>query len=99
MDYDHYTAEERRLAILRLIREGGGSANESSLYNAVVAIGYPLTTRDDIRADIELLSKRSCVLKEMFRGKLLVATLTEVGRNVADGKIAVDGVKKGESGA
>lgn len=99
MDYDEYTATERRLAILRLIREGGGSANESSLYSAAIAIGYPLTTKDDIRADIDLLSKRSCVTKEMFRGKLLVATLTEIGRNVADGKLAVEGVKKGESGA
>lgn len=96
MAYDDFTAAERRLAILRLIRDGGGSANERSLYNAAVAIGYPLTTRDDIRSDLELLSRRSCIVKEMFRGQFLVVKLTEVGRNVADGKLAVEGVKKGD---
>ncbi len=95
-DDDIYPGPERRLAILRLIRDGGGRANERSLYTAVIEIGYPLTTRDDISADLDLLSRRSCVVNEMFRGQFAVAALTRIGRNVADGKAAVVGVKKGE---
>lgn len=98
MSYSEFTKAERRLAILRLIRDGGGSANASSLYSAAMAIGYPLTTRDDITADIELLSERACVTKELFQDRILVAELTELGRDVADGKRKVDGVKAGEPG-
>ncbi|MCG8435371.1 MAG: ArsR family transcriptional regulator [Gammaproteobacteria bacterium] len=96
MDYGTYTDKERRLALLRLIRDGGGKANERSLYNAIRDIGYPLTTRDDVRADLELLGKRNCIVKEMHKGLFLVATLSEVGRDVADGKLAVEGVKRGD---
>ena len=96
MDYGTFTDLERRLALLRLIRDGGGKANERSLYNAIHEIGYPLTKRDDIRADLELLGKRNCITKEVHAGRFLVATLTEIGRDVADGKIAVEGVKKGD---
>lgn len=98
MSYSEHVAAERRLAILRLIRDGGGAANANSLYNAAVAIGYPLTTRDDIRADLDLLGERSCIVKDLFEGKIVVAKLTELGRDVADGKRAVDGVKAGEPG-
>ena len=98
MSYREHMAAERRLAILRLIRDGGGSANRNSLYNAAIAIGYPLTTRDDILADIELLSERGCVTKDMFQGKILVATLTDLGRDVADGKRQVEDVRASEPG-
>lgn len=97
-DDDIYPGPERRLAILRLIRDGGGRANERSLYTAVVQVGYPLTTRDDISADLNLLAERGCVVNEVFRGQFIVAVLTRIGRDVADGKAAVVGVKKGDVG-
>lgn len=98
MNYSETVAAERRLAILRLIRDGGGSANRNSLYNAAIAIGYPLTTRDDILADIDLLGERGCVTRDMYLGKILVAILTDLGRDVADGKREVEDVKAGEPG-
>ena len=98
MNYSETVAAERRLAILRLIRDGGGSANANSLYNAALAIGYPLTTRDDIHTDLDVLGERGCVTKDLFQGKIVVASLTDLGRDVADGKREVEGVKAGEPG-
>ena len=96
MDYSTFLAKERRLALLRLVRDGGGHANERSLYNAITKMGYPLTTRDDVRSDLELLGKRGCVTREMHDAMFLIVTLTEIGRDVADGKREVQGVKKGD---
>ena len=96
MNYDSFTAQDRRLALLRVIQENGGQANERTLYSAITAMGFPATTRDDVRQDLELLGQRHCLTKVMFDSLFLVVTLTEIGRDVADGKRAVQGVKKGD---
>lgn len=96
MDLEDFTARERRLAILRLMRDGGGMANERSIYNAMKPMGYPLTTRDDVTGDLDILAARSCITTETHEAGFLVATLTGLGRDVADGKRQVKDVKKGD---
>ena len=96
MDLEQFTARERRLAILRLMRDGGGMANERSIYNAMTPMGYPLTTRDDVTGDLDILAARSCITTETHEAGFIVATLTRLGRDVADGKREVKDVKKGD---
>jgi hypothetical protein len=79
-----HLAEDRRLVILRLLTEAGGTANDSVLEVGLQQLGHRRgLTRDVVRADIDWLKARR-----------LVASITERGLNVAEGHETVDGVKR-----
>lgn len=86
---------DRRLIILRMLVEAGGSANESVLHYSVNAAGHRVgVTREVVVADIEFLADRHCVTLEWFNDTVVVATITKRGVNVAAGHVEVEGIKR-----
>jgi hypothetical protein len=81
--FKEHLAKSRRLAMLRLMRDGGGSANESVLHSAVIQLGFPTTTREEIRADMEWLQERRLVKVDQFAkpsgGVILISAITAAG--------------------
>ncbi|RJF84862.1 hypothetical protein D3877_10310 [Azospirillum cavernae] len=90
-----HLAEDRRLVILRLLTEAGGTANDSVLEAGLQQLGHRRgLTRDVVRADIDWLKARRLVAVEMVKDTVMVASITERGLNVAEGHETVDGVKR-----
>lgn len=86
-------AEDRRLSILRLLLEAGGSANESILRDGLELLGLSAgLTRDAVRADLAFLDERGLVRQEWFQDKLIVAHIRKRGVEVAQGKERVEGI-------
>lgn len=88
--------QARRLYLLQVLIEAGGSANESILREACRA-GFHAhgVTRQRIRADLAWLEDRGCVARTWLEGDvLLVAALTERGEDAARGDVQVPGIKR-----
>lgn len=86
--------EDRRLVILKLIGEAGGTANESVLRQGLEMAGHVAgvnyqTVRDELRH----LEEAGCVKLEWFEDKFAVAKITKRGVDCAAGAIKVEGVK------
>lgn len=93
--YLEHLAEDRRLALLRLLEEAGGSANESVLHIGIHQLGHRRgVTRDVVCADIEWLAERHLVTVEYYQDRVVVATLTPRGLHAAHGDVTVEGVKQ-----
>ena len=87
--------EDRRLVILRLLSECGGTANEGVLRAGLEALGHRRgLTRDAVRALLDWLAERALVSLEYFDDRVAVATLIRRGLDCARGDIEVAGVKK-----
>lgn len=87
---DHLT-RDRRLCILRLLKEAGGSANDSVLHAALEQLGHVRQPRAVIRADLAFLVGAG-LLTEDFYGSVQVVKITKRGVEAAEGRIAVEGV-------
>lgn len=99
-DYTEHLAQHRRLTILRLLEQAGGSANESILQDALDQVGLgALLTRTVVRDLLKWLEDRSLIKQQWFDQTLVVAHITERGVNVAKGKELVEGVKRPSVGA
>ena len=85
-------AADRRLKILELIRDNGGSANEEVLRTALSQLGHKRgVTRDLLRADLDMMRGHNLVRHEWLE-QLLVAHLMERGLDLVDGNVAIDGI-------
>lgn len=91
--FERHLAEDRRLCILRLLSDTGGTANDSVLHTALEALGHRQRSRDDIRADIRFLIDAGLAVDEWI-GTVMVVTITKRGVEVAEGRVTVEGVKK-----
>ncbi len=91
-DFVKMLAEDRRLAILRLLKESQGSANESVLHIALEALGHRNQPRSQIREDMRALEGFGLLVIE-FYGDVMVAHVTKRGMDVAEGRVFVEGVK------
>lgn len=95
MDYASILAADRRLAILRLLIEAGGSTGESVLEKALHMLGHRAgVDRDQVRKDLRELETRDCVQIELFQDKVMVPTITRRGVSVAEGIIVVEGIAR-----
>lgn len=90
--YTKHMTEHRRLCILRILNETGGTANDSVLDTTLDAFGFPQSTRDDLRNDIRFLKDNGLVVDEWV-GTLLVVTITRRGVDVAKGRTTIEGVQ------
>lgn len=91
--FKEHLAQDRRLCILRLLTETGGTANDSVLHTALEALGHRRQPRSAIRADIQFLAQNGLVKEEWLK-TVLISTITERGVNVAEGREEVEGIKK-----
>lgn len=82
-----------RLAILRALNDTPGSgAHESLLVDLVNAVNI-MADRDQVRGAMTWLHDNSLLVADVRKGSL-VATLTEAGARVAEGKSSYPGVKR-----
>lgn len=93
MRYADFIREDRRLVILRVLSElPRYSANSSVLYTALSQFGhYP--SRDVVKTELVWLEELDLVKLEDV-GPVIVATLTERGLDVAQGRCEVPGIKR-----
>lgn len=91
--YIEHLAEDRRLCILRLLKEYNGTANDSVIHAAVDRIGHRGVPRSDIRQDLRFLINNGCIVDEWY-DDIQVATITRRGVEVAEGSVVVEGIKK-----
>lgn len=99
MSYADFVDADRRLALLRLMAEDGGHANESVLETGLIALGHRARLdREAVRGHLRFLETAGCLTLEFYRDKVMVAALTRRGAAVADGRIEVDGVARPQIG-
>lgn len=88
-------AEDRRLAILLIIRDAGGAANESVLRQGLEMLGHTAElTQDKVREELRFLEEAGCVRLDWFKDKVVVARITMRGIDCAAGQVRVEGVKR-----
>jgi len=92
MSFDRHLEAHRRLSILRVLAEGGYSANESLIRDVVETFGVG-ATRDQVRGAIAWLADQGLVTAEAIAG-LTIARITERGLDVAHGRASYPGVKR-----
>jgi len=95
MKFAEALAQDRRLAMLKLIAEADGSANERVLKTGLQMLGHTAGLTDTaVRDELRFLEDAGCVRLEWFADKIAVAHITRRGIDCAEGQIRVDGVKK-----
>jgi Fe2+ or Zn2+ uptake regulation protein len=91
--YLEFVAEDRRLAILRLLADQGGySLNDSVLTDALDRLGHRVP-RDTVRSDLQWLQEVGALTTEMVGGRVLVATLSQRGHDCSLGRARIPGIK------
>jgi hypothetical protein len=95
MKFAEALAHDRRLAVLRLLIEADGHANESVLQSGLDMLGHSAgLTRQVMRADLKFLEDCGCIRQEWFGDKVVVAHIQRRGVEVAEGRTRVDGIKR-----
>lgn len=95
MSYSELLEADRRLFILRLLVDVGGSANDSVIQDGLKAGGHRRgVTREVVRAELRFLEGAGCADLEWFNTDVLVASITRRGVDVASGDVQVDGIKR-----
>lgn len=85
-------AADQRLLILKSLIDAGLDANECILKDCLDLYGHRIST-DQVKTHLFWLENQGLLtVKEV--GILLVATITELGIDVAEGRLKVHGVKR-----
>lgn len=93
MNYQKHLIEDRRLVILRVLKEmPQHSANDSMLHDLVIKWGN-ICTRDQVKTEISWLHDQGFLLREETAG-IVIAEITQRGMDVAKGLTTVDGIRK-----
>lgn len=80
-DFADTTTQSRRLAILRVLRENEGAANESLLRVSLHQLGFRglLATEEAIRDDGRWLAERHLVTVELYKDRVITLAVTDRG--------------------
>lgn len=93
MSFSEHLTEDRRLVILRLLRQSPGySANDSLIDHGLGHLGHNVS-RDLVRAELAWLEEQGLAATELV-GHVVVARLTVRGEDVATGQATHPGVKR-----
>lgn len=87
-------ARDRRLVILRLLRETGEAVSTIVLTKAVQAIGHGYADRSMIGDDARWLEQRGLVDTRELSGDTRMVSVTAEGERVATGDKRVEGVDR-----
>ncbi len=91
--FKKYLSEDRRLRILELLRDSGGSINEDVIRIGLENMGHAKLSRRVVREDLRFLIGHGLIVDEWI-DDLQIATLTKRGVETADGLVEVTGVKR-----
>ncbi len=93
MSFADYLRKDVRLVTLRVLSEMPSyRANSSVVAGVMDQFGHSVT-RDQIKTELRWLEEQGLVTIEQA-GSVLVATLTERGQDVAEGRAVVDGIAR-----
>ncbi|GHT90043.1 hypothetical protein AGMMS49545_02240 [Betaproteobacteria bacterium] len=93
MMFKEYLRKDMRLVILRTLSEMPRyTGNSSVLTNLLSEFGHAVS-RDQVKTELSWLTEQGLVTIESV-GSVLVATLSERGQDVAEGRAVVEGVAK-----
>lgn len=91
--FKQHMAEDRRLTILRILQESGAyTANHFLLSDALDSFGHKVSF-DQLRTDLAWLQEQG-VVKVKILEDVHIATLTQRGQDVAQGRAIVPGIKR-----
>jgi len=91
--FEKHLAEDRRLALLRVLADSTGyQTNEYTLEAVLEDLGHHVSNAR-LRADLTWLSE-SELITTSTAGGVTIATLTQRGLDAARGKMTVPGVKR-----
>ncbi|RTL99768.1 hypothetical protein EJV44_04615 [Ancylobacter aquaticus] len=84
--YADETTRSRRLAVLRILKENEGAANESVLRVALHQLGFRgrLAGDDAIRQDADMLTAAGLATVEYYRGAVMTLSITRRGLSYLD---------------
>lgn len=92
--YEKNLAAHRRISMLRILSDTGGSANESILKDALEDLGLSAAlTRQAVRDDLTFLEECGAIKQTWHGDRLVVAQITERGVDIAHGRAFVEGIK------
>lgn len=95
MKFSEALQQDRRLAMLRLMVEAGGTLNESVMRDGLEQLGHSNgLTADVVREDLRFLEKVGCLRIDWFADKVMIARILRRGVDCAAGAIRVEGVKR-----
>src|SRR3546814_18473251 len=99
MSYAEHLAANRRLAILKLMLEEAGHANDSILELGLRELGHRKgLERAVVRSMMRVLEALDCLTIEIVHDTVMVAHITPRGRLVAAGDLEVDGIASPHNG-
>lgn len=85
--------QDQRLVMLRSLADAGYDANESILSDCLDLYGHDIS-RDLVRNHLNWLDEQGLITVERLRDGYMVASITQRGLDVAQGRAFVDGVKR-----
>jgi len=92
MSYKDTITEHLRLTLLRLLFEDPDyTLNDSLMTDLTENFGFT-PSRDKVRTELAWLAEQGLV--ELDDGKIIIATLTERGADVARGRVTAPGIKR-----
>jgi hypothetical protein len=101
MSFADHLAADRRRWILRILAEDGGHSSETTIESTLAALGHHAgLDREYVREQLRFLETADCITVELYRDKLMVASITARGVAVLEGRKTCDGIaarKLGES--
>jgi hypothetical protein len=94
-EFEKITQQDRRLVLLKLLTQDADYAcNEYILREAIKPFGHKLSS-DLLRSELNWLGEQGLLVVSDVSG-VVVAKLTQRGKDVADGCVVVPGVKRPE---
>jgi len=94
-EYERIIQQDRRLVVLRMLAQDADySHNEYILGEALRVYGHRISA-DLLRSELSWLAEQGLLVVEDVSG-VLIAKLTRRGKDVAEGAVAVPGVKRPE---
>ncbi|PZQ46320.1 MAG: hypothetical protein DI551_05240 [Micavibrio aeruginosavorus] len=93
MKFKDILDSDRRLAILRLLTDVNGQANDSVIHKALDALGHANQPRNQIRKDLQFLENNGLANIEWLEDVMIVS-ITERGDDAAHGRVDVVGVSR-----
>ncbi|MDE3932989.1 hypothetical protein NUQ34_03175 [Glaesserella parasuis] len=85
--------KDQRLVILRSLAEAGYDANESILSDCLDLYGHDIS-RDLVRNHLVWLEEQGLIQLKRLKDGYMVASITQRGLDVAQGRVTVEGVKR-----
>lgn len=85
--------QDQRLVILRSLAEAGYDANESIISDCLDLYSHDIS-RDLVRTHLSWLEEQGLLTLERLRDGYMVASITQRGLDVAQGRVVVSGVKR-----